>query len=103
MLRRIAVLLAIPLAFAASGSPAQASCADDFADRAFDSDAYAVWDSSDHYLNWVYIEGTATVVVEGDDLLWDANELVQYLPELALDYVGNAPGNTVEFVDCVAG
>lgn len=103
MFRRIAVLaVAVAAAVVTSGSPASASCLDDFlASDPFASDEQ--FNGSDHWLNWVHVQGVATVTFEGDDLLYDVGEVTRLNVARVEDYTRNVSGSTTGFVDCVAG
>ncbi|HVF05415.1 MAG TPA: hypothetical protein VNA20_11305 [Frankiaceae bacterium] len=98
LLRRTALVLAGSAAVTMLlGGTASASCVDDFGAEYPEGHTFT---PSDHYLNWVHVVGTATVIVEGDDLLWDAGQLVDYTVHVAGT---SGPAATVGFVDCVAG
>jgi hypothetical protein len=102
MLRRLAAVAALCTAIVpALGGTASASCVDDL-------ESHPVLGStpfypSDHYLNWVHVEGTATVIVEGDDLLYDVTTLAALYPVWTQATAGNAVDATGDFANCVAG
>lgn len=102
MLRRLAtVAVACAVTVPMLGGTASASCLDDL--QAHPIYGTAPWDASDHWLNWVHVEGTATLIVEGDDLLHDAEWLAAFYPAWTQSTAGNAASATGGFVNCVAG
>lgn len=102
MLRRVALLVGLCATALPFGSSASASCLDDLTATNFLA-SDAPFDESDHWGDWVHVEGTANVIVEGDDLIHDAGQLVPWTPEFTQDVVANASGATTAFVTCVAG
>ena len=105
MLRRIAVVAAVCAATLpfTTGS-ASASCLDDFQVTYNPFRGYVEQQPySDHLYNWVHVQGTATLIVEGDDLLHDVDAVSKNWQFFIENAAGNAVTATVEFADCVAG
>ena len=102
MLRRLATIaVACAVTVPMFGGTASASCLDDL--QAHPIYGNARFDASDHWLNWAHVEGTATVIVEGDALIHDTSWLTVYFPAFTQGTATNVVGATTGFVDCVAG
>ena len=104
MLKRTLVAVAAAAAvLSATAGPAHASCADDAQTNL--TEGYSP--SPKSYGYWpLYVKqtGPATVTFYGDTLVADYSTfLTGDVPNFTNAVVGNAPGTTTEFVDCVAG
>ena len=105
MIRRLAVVLAsAAVAVPLLSGTASASCTDDLLATNF-SEGYTSPYYTPHWwgLHYVHVTGTATVLVEGDALVYDGTTAAGDWTNWSLIVADNAADASVEWVDCVAG
>lgn len=105
MLRRLAVVVAsAAVAVPLMSGTASASCTDDLLATNL-SEGYTSPTYSPHWngLHYVHVTGTATVLVEGDALVYDGTTHAGDWANWTTIIAGNTADASVEWVDCVAG
>lgn len=105
MLRRLAVVVAsAAVAMPLMSGTASASCTDDLLATNLNEGYTAPYYTPHWYgLHYVHVTGTATVLVEGDALVYDGTTTVGDWANWSQIVAGNAADAGVEWVDCVAG
>ena len=102
MFVRATLVAAVAALLPLTAGSAHASCLDDLLARDI-QEGYSRSDHSEHWFNWVYVTGTATVRFEGDALLSDggivAADNVRWVDIVST----NAVDAATTFADCVAG